>query len=81
MPKVKKKPAKKNKPKVKKTESKLRTTELEYEQNDPISIEGMPLYKNGCPKCKKKFLVTVARTDIYRFVRCRECEWTGRLRI
>ncbi len=56
----------------------LRTTEAK--------IQDYPIFKNGCPQCGEKPVVTMSRlfdlngTREVRICRCRTCSWHGKLR-
>lgn len=58
--------------------SELRTTEAK--------IQDYPPFKNGCPKCGEKSVVTMSRLFDFgdnrevRICRCRVCPWHGKLR-
>ena len=57
--------------------SELRTTEAK--------IQDYPFFKDGCPQCGEKPIVTMTRYfDLagkqVRTCRCRACPWRGRLR-
>jgi formate dehydrogenase maturation protein FdhE len=58
--------------------SELRTTEAKINSD-------YPLFKDGCPQCGEKPVVTMTRYfdlagKLIRSCRCRACPWRGKLR-
>lgn len=75
---------------IRKMKEKIKTTVAEGVRNTShiyekakgaiAHSETLPLYKDGCPKCKDKTLVTLQKLTDERICRCRSCSWKGRLR-
>ena len=69
---------------IRTTEVDVKTVVPEYTSRESIEpapiTEKNPDYHNGCPACGAKVLVTMAKHVDYRYCRCRECGWQGKMR-
>ena len=59
------------------------STDLRTPESPPLepTPDGtLPLYKDGCPDCKEKRLVTQRKAHGERICRCLVCSWRGAMR-